>query len=81
MELFAQRLRKSLQINKVSQSELARRINKSQSVVNNYCSGEREPSLEVLVLICKALSESADYLLGIDIEKYKRVSVLLFFCF
>jgi len=27
IELFAQRLRKSLQINKVSQSELARRIN------------------------------------------------------
>lgn len=69
IELFAQRLRKSLQINKVSQSELARRINKSQSVVNNYCSGEREPSLEVLVLICKTLGESADYLLGIDIEK------------
>ena len=69
IELFAQRLRKSLQINKVSQSELARRINKSQSVVNNYCSGEREPSLEVLELICKALGESADYLLGIDIEK------------
>ena len=69
IELFAQRLRKSLQINKVSQSELARRINKSQSVVNNYCSGEREPSLEVLVLICKALGASADYLLGIDIEK------------
>ena len=69
IELFAQRLRKSLQINKVSQSELARRINKSQSVVNNYCSGEREPSLEVLVLICKALGESADYLLGIDIEQ------------
>lgn len=69
IELFAQRLRKSLQINKVSQSELARRINKSQSVVNNYCSGKREPSLEVLVLICKVLSESADYLLGIDIEK------------
>ena len=69
IELFAQRLRKSLQINKVSQSELARRINKSQSVVNNYCSGEREPSLEVLVLICKALGESADYLLGIDIKK------------
>ena len=37
-----------------------------QSVVNNYCTGKREPTLSVLVEICKTLNESADYLLGLD---------------
>ncbi len=66
MNKFAERLNGSLKVNKMSQSELARRINMSQSIVNNYCSGKREPTLDVLVLICEALNETSDYLLGID---------------
>ncbi len=50
----------------MSQSMLAKRIGMSQSVVNNYCTGKREPTFDVLILICRALSESADYLLGIE---------------
>ena len=34
--------------------------------VNNYCTGKREPTLDVLILICKALNESADYMLGLS---------------
>lgn len=66
MNKFAERIKESLKVNKISQSELARRINMSQSVVNNYCSGKREPTLDVLILICEALNETSDYLLGID---------------
>lgn len=66
MKKFSLRLKETLKTNGMSQQELAKKINMSQSVVNNYCTGKREPTLDVLVSICKALNESADYLLGID---------------
>ncbi len=66
MNKFKERLNEALKINNISQRELAKRIGYSQSVVNNYCTGKREPSLDVLILICKLLDESADFLLGIQ---------------
>ena len=66
MKNFGNRLKQALKQNNMSQSELAKKIGMSQSVVNNYCTGKREPTLDVLVLICEALDESADYLLGLE---------------
>ena len=66
MKEFGDRLKKVLRDNKVSQIELSKKIGMSQSVVNNYCTGKREPTLDVLVLICKALDETSDYLLGLE---------------
>ncbi len=66
MNKFAERLRESLQSNGLSQTELAKKIHMSQDIVNNYCTGKREPTLEVLFLICKTIGESADYLLGLE---------------
>lgn len=65
MKIFSERLCKTLKETKMSQTELAKRVGMSQSVINNYCTGKREPTLEVLVKICNVLDESADYLLGI----------------
>lgn len=65
MNKFKERLNRVLKENQMSQNALAKKIGMSQSVVNNYCTGVREPSLDALVLICNALQESADYLLGI----------------
>ena len=62
---FSDRLKEALQTKQVSQSELARKIHLSQSIVNNYCTGRRTPPIDVLILICQALNESADYLLGL----------------
>jgi len=64
MGIFAERLRKTLEANKISQSELARRIKMSQDSVNKYCTGKHEPSLDTLRLICKEIDETADYLIG-----------------
>ena len=63
---FAQRLRETLQQSGISQSELARKIKMSQGIVNNYCTGKREPTLDVIILISKALNETTDFLLGAD---------------
>ena len=66
MNKFKDRLNEELAENSLSQNALARRISMSQTVVNNYCTGKREPSLDVLILICKELQVSADYLLGLE---------------
>ena len=65
MNNFKNRINLLLKNKKMSQNELAKKIYMSQSIVNNYCTGKREPSLEVLIAICKALNVSADYLLGL----------------
>ena len=66
MNKFSDRLKQSLKDSGISQVELAKKTGLSQGIVNNYCTGRREPSLDALFLICKALDESADYLLGIE---------------
>jgi len=66
MNKFSERLKQSLKTNQMSQICLAKKIGMSQSIINNYCTGKREPSLDVLILICKALEESADYMLGLE---------------
>ena len=66
MNKFSQRLKQTLKDMNMSQMELALKINMSQSVVNNYCTGKREPTLDVLIAICKELGETSDYLLGIE---------------
>lgn len=65
MNNFKDRLNEVLAENGISQNVLAQKISMSQSVVNNYCTGKREPSLDVLISICKELNVSADYLLGL----------------
>ncbi len=65
MNEFKKRLNETLKENNLSQNALAQKISMSQGVVNNYCTGKREPSLDVLISICKELNVSADYLLGL----------------
>jgi transcriptional regulator with XRE-family HTH domain len=62
---FAERLCKALKENNMSQSELARRIKMSCDSVNGYCLGKSLPPIDVLVLICKELNETSDYLIGL----------------
>lgn len=65
MNKFSERLKQILKDSNMTQIALAKKIGMSQGIVNNYCTGKREPTLDVLVLICKTLNESADYILGL----------------
>ena len=65
MNRFSERLKQILKDSNMTQIALAKKIGMSQGIVNNYCTGKREPTLDVLVLICKTLNESADYILGL----------------
>ena len=68
MKTFAELLREVLEKRKMSQSELARQIHVVHQVVNGYCNGNKQPSLDSLREICKVLDVSADYLLGLKDE-------------
>ena len=63
---LAERLQKQRMLLKLSQKEVAVAIGVSPSVISNYESGSREPSLEVLKAIAKLYHCSTDYLLGIE---------------
>lgn len=65
MNKFKERISEALAENHLSQSAFARKMFMSQGTVNNYCTGKREPSLDVLILICRELNVSSDYLLGL----------------
>ena len=65
MNKFKERFNECLKFSNLSQEEFARKMNMSQSVISNYCTGKRLPSLDTLMLICKILQVSSDYLLGL----------------
>ena len=53
---------------KMSQEELARKLNVTQSTVGKYEREERDLSTELTIKICKLFKVSADYLLGLENE-------------
>ena len=72
---FSRRLREILKKKKITQRELAHRLQVSEGGVANWMSGTM-PSISRLVEICSFLEVSSDYLLGIDdhgcIEHYEH---------
>lgn len=60
------RLQEQRQLLKLSQKEVAKAIGVSPSVVSNYESGERTPSVECLMALAGLYRCSTDYLLGLD---------------
>ena len=66
MNKFAERLKKVLAENNVMQKDLAIKLNVAGETISHYCTGKREPSLDMLLKISRALGETTDYLLGND---------------
>lgn len=60
------RLLEQRQLLKLSQKEVAEAIGISPSVVSNYESGERTPSVENLMALAGLYRCTTDYLLGLD---------------
>lgn len=56
-----------------SQKALARQLDVSPSIVSGYETGERTPSVEVLLSLASLFRCSTDYLLGIDSGKPEAV--------
>ncbi|SEB38752.1 DNA-binding transcriptional regulator, XRE-family HTH domain [Tenacibaculum sp. MAR_2009_124] len=54
-------LRKKLNL---SQSELAKKVEVSRTIIGNYERNENTPSIEILLKIAKIFNVSVDYLIG-----------------
>lgn len=63
---LGQRLQEQRILKNLSQKQVATSIGVSASVISNYESGERTPSVEILLSLACLYHCSTDYLLGID---------------
>ena len=63
---LAERLQELRLSKRLSQKEVAHLVGLSASVISNYESGERTPSVEILVAWARLYHFSTDYLLGFD---------------
>lgn len=61
---FTERFNEVLHITHKTQAEIARALNLSKQVVNDYARGKALPSIQTLSALCDYLEVSADYLLG-----------------
>ena len=68
IEEFSTRLDKAIKISGLSQKELARKAKITEVSISRYVNGSREPNVETLRNICKALDVTADWLLGLEIK-------------
>ncbi|MFI3168262.1 MAG: helix-turn-helix transcriptional regulator [Bacillota bacterium] len=66
MNKFAERLKEVLQEKGISQNQFSKQLGVGQKTVNNWCLGIHEPCIDMIIVICKELSESADYLIGLE---------------
>ncbi len=67
MELsFEEILREFLQLNNLTQTEFARRIEVKQSQVSEWLKGKAKPGYDILKRMSLAFGVSSDYFLGIS---------------
>ena len=66
---FKERLKQLRTETETKQEALARYLNVGISTVSMYETGQREPSLDILIKIAEYFNVSVDYLLGVKNEK------------
>lgn len=75
--MLSQRLKSARNRVKLTQEELAAKVNTTKSTISNYENGHSTPSNEMLVLLSEVLQITTDYLLGrTDTCKSERNSEL-----
>ncbi len=61
-----EKLKELRKIKAVTQQTVATAIGVTISAYSNYEQGIREPSIEIIIKLCKYFDVSADYLLGLE---------------
>lgn len=64
MSIFGERLVTLMIENGLTQKELAKKANVTESAMSYYAKGQRTPSGDVLLRLAKSLNTSTDFLLG-----------------
>lgn len=81
LKTFGYRLLEVRKTKKMSQADLAKKINAHGAVIGRYERDEVKPSIEMASVIARALDVSLDYLVGntdliLDNETVKRVQTI-----
>lgn len=66
MKTFCERLRELRKENKLTTTELAEKLNISQSSISRWENGERRPNIKELYNIALFFNVTSDYLLGLE---------------
>ncbi len=74
MQVLGVQLRRRASELDLTDAEVARRAGLSPRRYGNYVTGDREPDLQTLARICKALATTPDQVLGFDDAKSKKKS-------
>lgn len=63
---FPERLRKLRKKRGLTIKDFSKEINVAASTVSMYESGHREPNIDMILMLCKELDTTSDYLLGLS---------------
>lgn len=66
--MISERIKTTRELNGLTQSELAKRLNITRSSVNAWEQGISIPSTQYIVELANLFSVSTDYLLGVDVS-------------
>lgn len=64
MTIVSERIKQARKNNKLTQEELAKKVNITKATISNYENGYSSPSNEMLVVLSEVLNVTTDYLLG-----------------
>ena len=67
VDTFANRLKKALSMNNMSQTELSNKTKIDKSLISNYLSGNYKAKQDNLFILAKALNVSEVWLMGFDV--------------
>ena len=74
LEQIQKNLAEAIRTSNITQSELARRLNISQSNISHYIKGNKMPSLDTLANICKIIDVSPAYILCYEDESGSKIN-------
>ena len=68
VDTFANRLKKALTINNMTQTDLSNKTKLDKSLISNYLSGNYKAKQDNLTLLANALNVSEPWLMGYDVS-------------
>lgn len=66
MNILHERLKQERLSRGYTQKQVATALGVTYNAISQYESGTREPSIDLLIKLCKFFDVSADYLIGLD---------------
>ncbi|SFD44868.1 helix-turn-helix transcriptional regulator [Bacillus sp. UNCCL81] len=74
--MLSERLKELRKRSKLTQDQLAKKVNTKKTTISNYETGYSTPSNEMLTDLAKVFEVSTDYLLGVDSQTVNTIDDL-----